>query len=72
MKNKIIICSNYNPRAGFRFAMQQSKLCLVTILRNFTLKKGCKTKEPLRLDRRQFISTVDGGVWVTLAPRNEE
>ncbi|KAF2897404.1 hypothetical protein ILUMI_08768 [Ignelater luminosus] len=54
------------PRAciGMRFGVMQTKVGLVTLLRNFKFTLHPKTELPLFLDPKSFILAVEGGVWL--------
>lgn len=44
--------------------MLQSKVGLTALLKNYKIKLSKKTKLPLTLDTRSFITSAKGGVWL--------
>lgn len=51
---------------GMRFGIMQSKVGLVSILKNFKVTLNKKTKEPLVFSTNSIIPQVKGGVWLNL------
>jgi len=51
---------------GMRFGIMQSKVGLVSILKNFKVALSKKTKEPIKLSVTSFVPVVEGGVWLDL------
>nr|WCC58093.1 cytochrome P450 [Pharsalia antennata] len=51
---------------GLRFGKLQTKLALITILRHYNVTLNEKTKTPIQLDKKTFILSVEGGVWLNL------
>ncbi|KAJ8929028.1 hypothetical protein NQ314_018339, partial [Rhamnusium bicolor] len=51
---------------GLRFGMMQTKLGLITLLRNFSITLNKKTKSPLVFSTRGFIISCKGGIWIDL------
>ncbi|XP_074041128.1 probable cytochrome P450 6a13 [Leptinotarsa decemlineata] len=51
---------------GLRFGVMQSKVGLVSILKNFRVKLSSKTKLPLKIAVNSFIPTTEGGMWLNL------
>ncbi|KAJ8940736.1 hypothetical protein NQ318_005487 [Aromia moschata] len=51
---------------GERFGVMESKVGLTCILRNFKVSLNEKTKLPMKLDPRNLIPAVEGGVWLNL------
>ncbi|XP_044255038.1 probable cytochrome P450 6a14 isoform X2 [Tribolium madens] len=49
---------------GLRFGMIQSKVGLTTLLRNYKITLNKKTKVPLEMDKKAFVSSPEGGVWL--------
>ncbi|RZC40767.1 p450 domain containing protein, partial [Asbolus verrucosus] len=49
---------------GLRFGMLQSKVGLTTLLKNYKIKVSKMTKVPLQFDKRSFITSAEGGVWL--------
>lgn len=53
---------------GMRFARMQVKRGVFEILKNFEISVNPKTKEPLLLDPKQFLTMVLGGIWLDYKP----
>lgn len=53
---------------GLRFGMMQARIGLVTLLNNFEIKLGWKTKLPLDFEAKEFIIAPIGGVYLHLKP----
>nr|XP_023029787.1 probable cytochrome P450 6a23 [Leptinotarsa decemlineata] len=51
---------------GLRFGVMQSKVGLVSILKNFRVTLSSKTKLPLKIDVNSVIPTTEGGMWLNL------
>lgn len=51
---------------GLRFGMMQSRIGLVTLLRNFEFSLGSKTKVPPRIDPKSFVTVPEGGIYLKL------
>jgi cytochrome P450 family 6 len=53
------------PRAciGLRFALLQSKVGLVTLLKNYNIKLNQNTKLPLKFEKLTFITITEGRIW---------
>ncbi|CAH1372926.1 unnamed protein product [Tenebrio molitor] len=49
---------------GVRFGMMQTKVGLSALLQSYKFSVSSKTKLPLKLDRRSFIMTTEGGIWL--------
>ncbi|KAI4460048.1 cytochrome p450 [Holotrichia oblita] len=56
------------PRAclGIRFAMMQTKMCLVLMIRNFKLTINSRTRLPLKFDPSKFFPCPLNGLWIDL------
>lgn len=52
---------------GLRFGKLQTKLALITILRHYNVTLNEKTETPIQLDKKTFILSVEGGVWLNLS-----
>ncbi|KAJ8977035.1 hypothetical protein NQ317_017709 [Molorchus minor] len=52
---------------GARFAMMQSKVGLVTIIKNYAVTINEKTITPIKQDTGTFIMGVKGGVWLNVS-----
>lgn len=46
--------------------MLQSKVGLTTVLRNYKIQLNEKTKTPLEMDKKAFVSSPEGGVWLNV------
>ncbi|XP_044255035.1 probable cytochrome P450 6a23 [Tribolium madens] len=55
---------------GMRFGLLQTKVGLTTILKNYKIKLNSKTKVPLIMDKKSFISSAEGGVWLDVDKLN--
>lgn len=53
---------------GMRFARMLVKRGLYEVLRNFEVTVDAKTEDPLRMDPKQFLTAVVGGIWLKFAP----
>ncbi|XP_062563197.1 probable cytochrome P450 28a5 [Armigeres subalbatus] len=53
---------------GMRFARMQVKRCLYETVKNFNITVNEKTKEPLQLDPKQFLTLPLGGIWLNFEP----
>nr|AGI03846.1 cytochrome P450 6BQ10 [Tribolium castaneum] len=49
---------------GLRFGMLQSKVGLTAILKNYKVTLSNKTKFPVTLDPKSFITTAKDGIWL--------
>ncbi|XP_055635075.1 probable cytochrome P450 28a5 [Toxorhynchites rutilus septentrionalis] len=49
---------------GMRFARMQVKRCIYEVIKNFELTVDSKTKQPLQLDPKQFLTSALGGIWL--------
>jgi cytochrome P450 len=54
---------------GMRFALLESKVALVQLLSQFNLTVVTKTPIPIKISKKSFNITVDGGFWVGLEQR---
>ncbi|XP_037827149.1 uncharacterized protein LOC119615139 [Lucilia sericata] len=54
---------------GMRFALTQGKAAIVELVRNFNIKPNPKTRSDNLLDKTEFISRIEGGVWLDFEPR---
>ncbi|XP_063977909.1 cytochrome P450 9e2-like [Diachasmimorpha longicaudata] len=57
---------------GNRFALLETKILFVHLLRKCSLKPGKKMITPLRVSKRSFVMTAEGGFWVEFQPRNHQ
>lgn len=55
---------------GMRFALMEGKLCLVHLLRKYTIEVVPNTQIPLKLKKSSFSKTAENGIWVGLKPRS--
>ncbi|KXJ73463.1 hypothetical protein RP20_CCG015756 [Aedes albopictus] len=53
---------------GMRFARMQVKRCLYELVKNFDITVNPKTKEPMKLDPKQFLTMPLGGIWLNFEP----
>lgn len=53
---------------GMRFARMQVYRCLYELVRHFKITVNPKTKEPLKLDPKQFLIMPLGGIWLDFEP----
>ncbi|XP_058817241.1 uncharacterized protein LOC131680542 [Topomyia yanbarensis] len=53
---------------GMRFARMQVKRGIYEIIKNFKISVHSKTKEPLQMDPKQFLTTAVGGIWLNFEP----
>jgi cytochrome P450 family 6 len=50
--------------------MLQSKVGLTTLLKNYKIKLSNKTQFPVTLDKKSFITTAKGGIWLDVEKLN--
>lgn len=55
---------------GRRFAVQQVKIGIIYLVRNFDIEVNKKTKIPLQIDPLYFMMATKGGVWLSFTKRN--
>lgn len=55
---------------GQRFALTQGKSAIVELVKNFNIKPNPKTRSDNLLDKKEFITRLDGGVWLNFESRN--
>ncbi|XP_069676418.1 probable cytochrome P450 6a14 [Periplaneta americana] len=55
---------------GMRFGLLQTKVGLAVLLSNFEFSVSEKTKQPLELDPKSFITSAKGGIWLKISPRS--
>lgn len=55
---------------GNRFAILETKLVFLYMLRNSRLEKSSKLKESLKLSTFSISSMIEGGFWLQIVPRN--
>ncbi|EAT41341.1 AAEL006992-PA [Aedes aegypti] len=53
---------------GMRFARMQVKRCLYELVSNFKITVNEKTKQPMKLDPKQFLTMPLGGIWLDFEP----
>lgn len=51
---------------GLRFGMMQAAIGLVTLLSNYEFSICSKTKIPLEIEKKSFILTPSGGMWLNV------
>ncbi|XP_013111464.1 probable cytochrome P450 28d1 [Stomoxys calcitrans] len=49
---------------GMRFALTQGKAAIVELVRHFHLKVNPKTRNDNVLDKKEFLTRLDGGIWL--------
>ncbi|XP_012288645.1 probable cytochrome P450 6a14 [Orussus abietinus] len=57
---------------GMRLAMMQMKICLTTLLLEYSFQLANRTKVPLEIAPSNFLSVPKHGVWVRLRPLKTE
>ncbi|CAG9819628.1 unnamed protein product [Phaedon cochleariae] len=55
---------------GMRFGIMQTKVGLLSVLKNFRVSLNKKTSNPLKLSPTSFIPTTEGGIWLDLNKLN--
>jgi len=55
---------------GMRFGLLQTKVCLTVLLSNFEFNVCEKTKQPLELNPKSFITSAKGGIWLKISQRS--
>jgi len=55
---------------GMRFGLLQTKLGLTVLLSNYEFSVCEKTKQPLELNPKSFITTANGGIWLKISQRS--
>jgi len=60
------------PRAciGMRFSLLETKVAMMSVLRQFSFKPGTKTVTPLVMDSESELAYPKGGLWVNIERRN--
>lgn len=54
---------------GLRFAMLQTRLCLVKILMNYDLSVSERTVIPMKVNPKVLLLTPEGGSWIKIKKR---
>ncbi|KAL2728168.1 cytochrome P450 9e2-like, partial [Vespula maculifrons] len=49
---------------GERFALMETKIVIVNILKKFIIKRTSKTPDPVVFDRKSFNLKIEGGFWI--------
>lgn len=49
---------------GLRFGIMQSKVGLAVLLKNFEFSVNAKTRNPLKLNPKSFITHAEGEIWL--------
>lgn len=67
----IVFLYHKGPRVciGLRFGMMQARIGLAKTLLNFKLAMGSRTND-IKFNKKQFIITNDGGMWLNLEKIN--
>lgn len=63
-KTKVVLKQTKYFFAGKRFAMCQSKVAIVELIRNFNITVNGKTQQPILIDPKEFITFPKGGYWL--------
>jgi cytochrome P450 family 6 len=53
-----------------RFGLLQTKVGLTVLLSNYEFGVCEKTKQPLELHPKSFITTAKGGIWLKMSKRS--
>jgi cytochrome P450 family 6 len=53
-----------------RFGLLQTKVGLTVLLSNFEFSVCEKTKQPLELNPKSFITSAKGGIWLKIRQRS--
>ncbi|XP_047108344.1 cytochrome P450 9e2-like isoform X3 [Schistocerca piceifrons] len=53
-----------------RFALMEAKVLLIYLLSQFTIEPSDRTPSPLKFTATGFSLMVDGGLWLSIKPRN--
>lgn len=53
---------------GMRFGMMQTRLGLITLIKDYEIKPCAKTEVPLKMDPKSFLTTTLGGIWLHFEP----
>ncbi|XP_011172133.1 cytochrome P450 6j1 [Solenopsis invicta] len=53
---------------GMRMALLQIKMCLITIMRKYSVELSPKTRLPLKLTASSFLDSPEGGLWGFFRP----
>lgn len=51
---------------GLRFGLMQARIGLVTLLSNYEFSICSKSKVPLEIEKKNFILTPSGGMWLNV------
>ncbi|XP_047352250.1 cytochrome P450 9e2-like [Vespa velutina] len=54
---------------GERFALMETKIVIVNILKKFIIKRTSKTTDPVVFDNKSFNLKIKGGFWINLEQR---
>ncbi|KAK9679998.1 Cytochrome P450 [Popillia japonica] len=55
---------------GLRFGLMQVKTGLISLIRNFKLKLNLRTEYPVKYDRKSFLTSPEGGLWIDVEKIN--
>ncbi|XP_023719043.1 probable cytochrome P450 6a14 isoform X2 [Cryptotermes secundus] len=58
-----------NVITGMRFGLLQTKVGLVSLLSKYSFHVSNKTSMPLKLDKKSFITSAVGGMWLKITKR---
>ncbi|XP_043500193.1 cytochrome P450 9e2-like [Polistes fuscatus] len=56
---------------GERFALMETKVVIINILKKFIIKRTSKTVDPVEFDNKSFNLKIKGGFWVSLELRQD-
>lgn len=51
---------------GARFGLMQIKVGLTSVIKNYQVSVNKKMKTPIRYASNAFVTSVEGGVWLTV------
>ncbi|XP_011152942.1 cytochrome P450 9e2 [Harpegnathos saltator] len=74
MDNSVYMPFGIGPRTciGNRFALIEMKVMLFHILWRCDLEPDAKTKIPIVLNKKTFLTMIDGGFWLKIRARNRQ
>lgn len=55
---------------GERFGLMQSKIAIITLIKNFRLHKSDRYEYPMVVSPSSPVHTIEGGLWLRLEPIN--
>ena len=57
---------------GMRFALLETKIATITVMRRLSFRPGTNTKLPLKLDANSNLAFPIGGLWAKVEGRPEK